>query len=206
MARTTRCAAAAFSLISHGIGAPLSAQAAATCTADAIAALNVPHFSVASVKADAAGGPFPARCVVDGTVATDGDGAGPNSARLRVQLPETWNGKLVFFGVGGLAGSLAPSASPHDFASALGAGYATAITDTGHVGKNPFDADWILDALGEPNEARIADYFYRAPHQATIAAKAIASRFYGAPGVSRAYFDGCSFGATACASARRSLG
>ena len=69
----------------------------------AIAALNVPHFSVASVKADAAGGPFPARCVVDGTVATDGDGAGPNSARLRVQLPETWNGKLVFFGVGGLA-------------------------------------------------------------------------------------------------------
>ena len=32
------------------------------------------------------------------------------------------------------------SANPHDVASALGRGYATAITDTGHQGSNPFDA------------------------------------------------------------------
>ena len=89
---------------------------------------------------------LPRPCVLEGTVATDGEGAGPNSARLRVQLPENWNGKLVFFGVGGLAGSLDPSASPHDFVSALGLGYATAIADTGHVGKSPFDADWVLEA------------------------------------------------------------
>ena len=152
------------------------------------------YFTVASAKPAQAEGPFPARCVVEGTVATDGDGAGPNSARLRVQLPENWNGKLVFFGVGGLAGSLDPSASPHDFVSALGLGYATAITDTGHVGKSPFDADWILEAPGKPNEAKIVDYFYRAPHQATVVAKALAAAFYGAPKVSRAYFDGCSFG------------
>ena len=194
MPRTSRRAAAALSLLSLGMAAPLSAKAAQTCTAEALAALGVPSLTVASAKAAPAEGPFPARCVVEGTIATDGDGAGPNSARLRVQLPETWNGKLVFFGVGGLAGSLNPSASPHDFVSALGMGYATAITDTGHVGKNPFDADWILEAPGKPNEARIIDYFYRAPHQATIAAKALTSKFYGAPGVSRAYFDGCSFG------------
>jgi feruloyl esterase len=194
MPRTTHRATAAFSLIGLGMAVPLSAEAAATCTAEALTGLDIPNFTVASAKAAGAEGPFPARCVVEGTVATDGEGAGPNSARLRVELPESWNGKLVFFGVGGLAGSLNPSASPHDFISALGQGYATAITDTGHIGKNPFDADWVLDAPGKPNEARIADYFYRAPHQATIAAKVIASRFYGAPGVSRAYFDGCSFG------------
>ena len=194
MPRTNRCAAASLSLFTLAVATPVPAQAAATCAADSVAGLNVPNFTVASAKAAEAEGPFPARCVVEGTVATDGEGAGPNSARLRVQLPERWNGKLVFFGVGGLAGSLNPSASPHDFVSALGQGYATAITDTGHVGKNPFDSEWILDTLGKPNEARIIDYFYRAPHQATIAAKAIVAGFYGAPKVSRAYFDGCSFG------------
>jgi hypothetical protein len=102
------------------MAAPLAAQAAPTCTADSVAALNVANFTVASVNAAGAEGPFPARCVVEGAVATDGEGAGPNSARLRVQLPEHWNGKLVFFGVGGLAGSLNPSASPHDFVAALG--------------------------------------------------------------------------------------
>ena len=193
MPRTSR-AAATLSLISLGMAAPLSAEAAPTCTAEALTGLKVANFTVASVKAAEADGPFPARCVVEGTVATDGDGAGPNSARLRVQLPQTWNGKLVFFGVGGLAGSLDPSANPRDVVSALRRGYATAITDTGHVGKNAFDAGWILEAPGKPNEAKIVDYFYRAPHQATAAAKAIAAGFYGAPKVSRAYFDGCSFG------------
>ena len=194
MPRTTRRAATALSLISLGMVAPLPAEAAGTCTTEALAGLNVPNFTVALVKAAEAEGPFPARCVVEGAVATDGEGAGPNSARLRVQLPQTWNGKLVFFGVGGLAGSLNPSANPHDFISALSSGYATAITDTGHVGKNPFDADWILEAPGKPNEAKIVDYFYRAPHQATAAAKALVAGFYAAPKVSRAYFDGCSFG------------
>jgi feruloyl esterase len=194
MPRTTCRAAAILSLISLGLPAPLSAEPAESCTLDAFTGLKVPNFTVASANAAAAEGPLPARCVVEGAVATDGEGAGPNSARLRVQLPETWNGKLVFFGVGGLAGSLSPSANPHDFGSALGRGFATAITDTGHVGKNPFDADWILEAQGKPNEAKIVDYFYRAPHQATIAAKALVAGFYGAPKVSRAYFDGCSFG------------
>ena len=194
MPRKPRRAAAALSLIGLGMAAPLCANAAPTCTAEALTGLNVPNFTVTSVEPAGAEGPFPAHCVVEGTVATDGDGAGPNSARLRVQLPDKWNGKLVFFGVGGLAGSLNPSANPHDFVSALSRGYATAITDTGHVGSNPFDASWILEAPGKPNEARIVDYFYRAPHQATAVAKALVAGFYGAPKVSRAYFDGCSFG------------
>ena len=174
--------------------APAGASAATTCAKEALSALQTPGVAVVSVTPKPAEGPFPAHCDVLTTVTTDGDGAGPNSARLEVRLPEVWNNKLVFFGVGGLAGSLDPSANIGDFVSALSRGYATAITDTGHTGANPFDAGWILDAQGQRNEAKIADYFYRAPHQATLAAKALAAAFYGAPKVSRAYFDGCSFG------------
>lgn len=194
MSRETRRAAASLSIVALSLAAPLSARAAATCTNEALTALKIRNFTVASAADAAANEPFPAYCDVKGSIMTDGDGAGPNSAGVEIKLPQKWNGKLVFFGVGGLAGSLSPSANPHDFAAALGRGYATAITDTGHVGKNPFDPDWILDASGKPNEAKIADYFYRAPHQATVAAKLLVTGFYGAPKVSRAYFDGCSFG------------
>jgi len=194
MSRRTRRAVAAISLVGLGLAAPAAANATTACAGDAVARLRIAHFTVTSAHETPASGPVPAHCDVVGDVVTDGEGAGPNSARLQVRLPEKWNGKLVFFGVGGLAGSLMPSANTGDFVSALGRGYATAITDTGHVGKNPFDASWILEAPGKPDDAKIADYFYRAPHQTTVAAKALAASFYGAPKVSRAYFDGCSFG------------
>ena len=167
-------------LVSLGIAAPLSAKAAGTCTAEALTGLNVPDFTVASAK--------PAQPKALSPPAASSKGRSPRTARGGTKLGPAprpasgnWNGKLVFFGVGGLAGSLDPSASPHDFVSALGLGYATAITDTGHVGKSPFDADWVLEAPGKPNEAKIVDYFYRAPHQAAFVAKALAAGFYGAP-------------------------
>ena len=146
MPRETRRAAASLSIVALSLAAPLPAYAAATCTSEALTALKITNLTVASAADTAASGPFPAYCDVKGAVMTDGDGAGPNSAGVEIKLPQKWNGKLVFFGVGGLAGSLSPSANPHDFGSALGRGFATAITDTGHVGKNPFDADWILEA------------------------------------------------------------
>ncbi len=194
MMRTELFAATSVAFVAAALALPATAHAATACSADAVSALKIPNFSLASAAPNAGGGPFPAYCDVKGAVATDGDGAGPNSARLEIRLPEKWNGKLVFFGVGGLAGSLQPSANLRDFATALGKGYATAITDTGHVGQNPFDASWILGADGKPNEAKIADYFYRAPHQAAIVAKQFAPAFYSGQKLSRAYFDGCSFG------------
>jgi feruloyl esterase len=168
--------------------------AAAGCSSESLSALGIPQFSVMSASRVAAEGPSPGHCKVKGSVATDGEGAGPNSARVEINLPDDWNGKFVFFGVGGLAGSLMPSANPHDVASALSRGYATAITDTGHQGSNPFDAGWILEAPGKPNDAKVIDYFYRAAHQATGAAKSLVATYYGVPKVSRAYFDGCSWG------------
>jgi feruloyl esterase len=175
------------------IAAP-HAAAALECSPDSLSALKVQQFTVTSAAHVSPEGTSPAHCNVKGTVATDGEGAGPNSARIEINLPDNWNGKFVFFGVGGLAGSLTPSASPHDVVSALGRGYATAITDTGHEGSNPFDASWILEAPGKPNEGKVIDYFYRAAHQATGAAKLLVAGYYGAPKVSHAYFDGCSWG------------
>jgi feruloyl esterase len=182
------------SLAALCLALPITAHAAGNCSADQMSALKVPHLTIELAEEVAAEGPFPAFCDVRGSVATDDDGAGPNVAGVEIKLPEKWNGKLVFFGVGGLAGSLMPSTNPYDFVSALGQGYATAITDTGHVGKNPFDPEWVLEAPGKPNDAKIVDYFYRAAHQATIAAKSLITGYYSAPKVSRAYFDGCSFG------------
>ena len=165
MSRTTRRAAAAFSLISLGMGAPLSAEAAGTCTAEATHGPegSQPHRRLG--QGGRSGRSLPCACIVEGAIATGGDGAGPNSARLRVQLPQKWNGKLVFFGVGGLAGSLDPSANLHDVASAFGRGYATAITDTGHVGKNPFDAE--LDTRGPGQAERGEDHRLFLPRAAS---------------------------------------
>ncbi len=180
--------------IAVGIVSATSAHAAENCTATALTALKIPHVTIANAKEVTAAGPFPTYCDVAGSVATDGDGAGPNTARFEIRLPEKWNHKFVFFGVGGLAGALSPSANPGDFVSSLGRGYATAITDTGHVGKNPFDPSWILAAPGKPNKAKVVDYFYRAQHQVTIAAKLLVQGFYAAAKIDKAYFDGCSFG------------
>jgi feruloyl esterase len=177
-----------------GIAGGLSARASESCSVSALNALKIPHVTIATSKEVAAEGPAPAHCDVMGSVTTNGEGAGPNSANFEIKLPEKWNRKFVFFGVGGLAGSLRPSANPEDFASSLGRGFATAITDTGHVGKGPFDPTWILAAQGKPNQAKVVDYFYRAPHQVTVAAKALVAGYYSAPKIDKAYFDGCSFG------------
>ncbi len=174
------------------IGAP--AWAADKCSPEALGALKVPHLTVAAAKQMPAEGANPAYCDVTGAVATNGDGAGPNAANFEFKLPENWNRKFVFFGVGGLAGSLRPSANPRDTAAALTRGYATAITDTGHTGKGSFDPSWILEAPGKLNKAKVADYWYRSWHQVTAAAKRLIAGYYAAPRIERSYFDGCSYG------------
>jgi feruloyl esterase len=79
-----------------------------------------------------ANGVNPESCQVLGTVRTTGFGAPDGSGQFELALPSPWNGKLLFFGVGGLAGSLSPATNPIDFLEAPTKGYATIITDTGH--------------------------------------------------------------------------
>lgn len=174
------------------------AGAATGCAGDAVAALKIPGAAIASATPVAAAASDPAYCDVLGTLETTGEGAPAGSAKFEVKLPAEWNGKLLYLGVGGFAGSLRPAVNGPDLQKALPQGYAVAISDTGHVGAGPFngafDASWAIDAPGRPDRAKLADYYFRATHEMTVAAKLLVQRYYGAPGIRRAYFDGCSNG------------
>ena len=102
--------------------------------------------------------------------------------RVEVWLPASgWNGKFQAVGNGGFAGVLPYAA----MARAVLDGYATAGTDTGHVGNN---AEF---AVGHPE--KLVDFGDRAIHEMAVAAKRVIDAHYGrAPQFS--YFNGCSQG------------
>ena len=84
-------------------------------------------------------------------------------------------------GNGGWAGVISYLA----MAQAVAAGYASASTDTGHAGNSG------AFALGHPE--KVIDFGYRAVHEMTVQAKAIANIYYGtAPRL--AVWNGCSQG------------
>jgi len=149
----------------------LRSCAVANLQAKAPAGMTIVQASI--VPAD---GSTPAYCQVDATVSTPG-----NSVAVRLGLPETWNRKFYFSGVGGFAGSFG------SFAAGLDRGYASASTDTGHSGIAT-DASW---AAGNP--AKVIDYAYRGTHASAVAAKALSQGYYGSTAV-HSYFNGCSNG------------
>ena len=177
-----------------GCSVASAAHATTACSVGAIEGLGVPGLTVASATAVAAGAGTPAYCDVVGQLNTSGGGAPEGSAGFELRFPAQWNRKFLFFGVGGLGGAGYPdfSANPVDLQEGLAQGYATAITDTGHLAGNT-DASWALLASKAPDEAKLADYYFRATHQVTVAGKQLAARFFGQP-LSEAYFDGCSNG------------
>src|SRR6266851_1990378 len=104
--------------------------------------------------------------------------------KIEVWMPASgWNGKFQAVGNGGWAGVISYSA----MAAALRRGYATASTDTGHVG-NGGDGSF---AFNHPE--KLVDFAYRAVHEMTVKAKALVDKHYGgAPQLS--YWNGCSSG------------
>jgi Tannase and feruloyl esterase len=100
--------------------------------------------------------------------------------KIEVWLPATgWNGKFEAIGQGGLAGSIPYS----ELAEALAAGYATAGTDTGHVGGT---ADFM-----PAHPEKLIDVAYRSIHEMAITGRAVIAGYFGnAPTWS--YFNGCS--------------
>ena len=166
------------------------AQAAAECSVAALSALKVPGVTVASADTKSDG---PQLCDVKGALTTTGEGAPDGSARFEVKLPAQWNGKFVFLGVGGLGGNLYPSVTRADLLAAANGNYATAITDTGHTGASSADGSWALAKPGVADEAKLTDYYFRAVHQVTLAARQLVQSYYGKP-PARSYFDGCSNG------------
>ncbi len=163
----------------------------ADCATAALTALKIPNMMITSAAVVPAAAPNPEYCDVKGSVATSGEGAEPGSANFEIMLPANWNQKFVFNGVGGLAGSLNSSANPADQALFLARGYATAVTDTGHLVAN---STWEYSAPGSPDMPKVVDYFFRAVHDVTLASKQLVKSYYRADTIRRSYFDGCSNG------------
>jgi feruloyl esterase len=121
---------------------------------------------------------LPAFCRVQATLTPTGDSA----IRMELWLPITgWNERFQAVGGRALGGIIVYPA----MADALRAGYATASTDTGHVGQGG------AFALGHPE--KLIDHGYRAVHEMTMASQRLVSEFY-SRGARRSYFNGCSLG------------
>jgi feruloyl esterase len=176
---------AALSLAHPARAADLATQCKAVAAADFSRVTDAPT-QVLDARVLAADDRHPALCQVDGYVTSH--------VGFRLQLPESWNGKFIHIGCGGLCGTdfeqfdrdeiekIKPVMSCN---RALRRGYACIRTDLGHKGG---DAKWAYQDL----RAQI-DYGFRATHVSTLAGKAITEWYYGrAPRLS--YFMGCSGG------------
>jgi feruloyl esterase len=121
---------------------------------------------------------LPAFCRVAATLKPSSD----SDIKIEVWMPlSDWNRKYQAVGNGGWTGSIAYPA----MIEAMGRGYATSSTDTGHAGGS------ASFALGHPE--KLIDFAYRSEHEMAVKAKAIINAFYGSdPRYS--YWNGCSAG------------
>ncbi|WP_407290734.1 tannase/feruloyl esterase family alpha/beta hydrolase [Stutzerimonas zhaodongensis] len=112
--------------------------------------------------------------------------------RMRIVLPEQWNGKAMMYGGGGYNG-IVPNvtgnvpAGPIDQPTPLGRGYAVFASDSGHVANpvNPGDFAW--------NEEALANYGHDALKKTRDAAMYLIEQRYGRP-PAHSYFAGGSTG------------
>ena len=114
-----------------------------------------------------------------------------DGTQTQLRLPTTtYAGRYAQYGCGGFCGAI----DPPPFVSCggpRGGDLAVAATDDGHVGGAPFpavDGTWAAN-----NQAARDDFFFRAPHVLSVAAKRIIAAYYGAP-PRRSFFTGCSNG------------
>ena len=123
---------------------------------------------------------LPAFCRVAGSISPTED----SDIGFDVWMPaRNWNGKFVGVGNGGVSGQI----FYWSMSEPLKRGYAVAGSDTGHRGPG-IDASF---AMGHPE--KVVDFIYRATHEMTVAAKAVAAAFYGRP-ANKSLFAGCSAG------------
>jgi len=182
-------------LIATPLAAPRNVSAATATACESLASLKLPNTAITLAQTVAAGAfipsagrqgrglaavysELPSFCRVTATLTPSTD----SDIKVEVWLPiSNWNGKFEAVGNGGWAGVISYAA----LSRAVAAGYATASTDTGHVGNNG------SFAVGHPE--KVIDFGHRAVHEMTVEAKAIVDAYYGsAPKVS--FWNGCSLG------------
>jgi feruloyl esterase len=151
----------------------------ATVTAVAVApGAYAPAAAPAKGKAGPSFADLPAFCDVKVVSKPSADSV----INIEYWLPAAgWNGNLLSNGNGGWTGSITPAT----LADGLRAGYAAAMTDTGHEGGS------AAFALGHPE--KVIDFGYRAVHEMAVIGKALAQARYESP-VRKSYWDGCSAG------------
>jgi feruloyl esterase len=194
--RITRIVVATLlAVVAAGAMTDRSATAAGSC--ESLAALAIPDATITFAAAVEAG-PFSpgapaapaaqgggaamkvprASCRVAATLRPSPD----SEIKIEVWLPAAnWNGKFQAVGNGAFNGSISYPA----MMTALGRGYATASTDTGHTGNT------ASFGLGHPE--KVVDFGWRAVHEMTVVSKKIIAAYYdGAPKFS--YWNGCSAG------------
>lgn len=119
-------------------------------------------------------------CRVDGWVTTQKPG--PNRVLFGLVLPDRFNGRYVFLGVGGAAGQL-----PAFKTSLLAKGYVLAGTDAGTGAKSAADFSFKRDP------AKHTDFLWRGVRTTAAATQQITRAYYGRPKVTR-MISGCSGG------------
>jgi feruloyl esterase len=132
-------------------------------------------------RAPGAPGRIDKYCSVTGYVAPQ------NKFELRLPLRAQWNHKFFLAACGGFCGTVNGAACT----PTLERGYAAVTGNGGHESAAGFDGVWAANAPGLQE-----DFAWRSTHVVTLAAKAIATRFYG-ESISHSYMSGCSKGGQA---------
>jgi feruloyl esterase len=165
----------------------------ATASCEGLASLTLPDATITLARAVEAGAFAPsappgagvqafnaprAFCRVAATLRPSSD----SDIKIELWMPAAnWNGKFQAVGNGAFTGAIVYGA----MMTALGRGYATASTDTGHAGGSG------SFALGHPE--KVVDFGWRAVHEMTVTSKKIIAAYYTA-GPQFSYWNGCSAG------------
>ena len=146
-----------------------------SCDQPALQAMAPANTTIAFAAREAGG-----LCRVNGYV-TNTD-PGPNRVHFVLALPNRFNGRYVYLGVGGAAGQL-PAIRPGLSAK----GYAQAGSDAGTGART------ISDFSFKRDPARLTDFHWRGVQSSAVATQALTRAYYGRDKIGR-YISGCSGG------------
>jgi hypothetical protein len=167
---------------------------ASTCPGGALTA--PPTVTITSETLIPASTGIPEYCDVKGFVTTNSSSGNEDQFELALPDPPTagsgWNGKFLFLGNGGFAGSI--QAAVTSGLITLTGEYATGATDAGHESPLNLDGLGALDGSFALNNLQAQqDFLYNGVHVTALATQTLTQQYYGsAP--KHLYFDGCSDG------------
>jgi hypothetical protein len=146
----------------------------------AVQSLSGYEFTIESAVMVPADGATPEFCRVMGQILPE--------IRFELALPTKWNRRFHLTGNGGYAGDSLDSPQRLLLRSmAMRRGFAAAVTNTGHDGRDEPLASFAV------SRQKLLDYAFRSLHVTTVAGKRIAAAYYGSAPV-RSYYQGCSTG------------